>query len=271
MRGITAVALGLLALPLLSGCVGSVKHNDVLIFGTDTKLALDVSANPAGGGTPEITIGYKRQEAVWMPLVVNGAGVTDKICAAANGGEKPCVGTLKYQGQAETGVEGKGGTDAYSVFASFGADIKGAAKAGGPEAAVGLAQFFATGIAAQRLAQNKQVVSALSLQGDQAGRVAEAAAGLSDEAVLLKAEALKLAKGDQSTSERYYACSLIKKPEVLAKQVKLLGEAESPENIRTVEQLSSVTSPGSVKRIIDKWNIRDQLEAAVAAACPAGG
>ena len=53
-----------------SACANQ-PHNNVLIFGTDTKVALDISSSPTAGGAPQITLGYKRSEAVWMPLAVN--------------------------------------------------------------------------------------------------------------------------------------------------------------------------------------------------------
>src|SRR5437899_4879752 len=69
-----------------AGCT-TLRHNDVLIFGTDTKLAVDVSAAPTSGGAPEITIGYKRQEAVWMPLVVNGNSINKRLIGCRPPGE----------------------------------------------------------------------------------------------------------------------------------------------------------------------------------------
>jgi hypothetical protein len=55
---------------LLGAC--AVPHNDVMVFGTETKFALDVSAQPQNASIPEFTLGYKRKEFVWMPLYVNG-------------------------------------------------------------------------------------------------------------------------------------------------------------------------------------------------------
>ena len=63
---VTSVAA---AISLLSACV--VPHNDTLLFGTDTKIALDVSMPPETAGTPQVTVGYKRREFVWMPLLAN--------------------------------------------------------------------------------------------------------------------------------------------------------------------------------------------------------
>jgi hypothetical protein len=263
MRGIGRwIALTVCGL-LLAGCtIGKIQHNDVLIFGTDTKLALDVSANPTTGGTPEVTIGYKRQEAVWMPLVVNGRGISgaplQTLCVKPNGakydlaacdanatpanwaclnsagnGYLPCAAaplprqqicgndvatrtlcsfdleTRKYVGSAEPRDGKPGGTDAYSVFASFGANIKGSGEGG---AQVGLAQFFATGIAAQRLAANSQVASALSVQPPATG-VAMAAASAAPSAATL--DGIRMLQNDQAVSMLLSSCAATHDPATL--------------------------------------------------------
>ena len=140
---------GVITIVALSGCA-SAPHNDVLIFGTETTLALDVGTSATNGGTPNITVGYKRDEAVWMPLVANGLPLED-----------PPPAFKLYQGEGESDAN----KDAYSVFASFGAQLEG--KAG--SAKVGLAQFFATGIAAQKLASNPASVLALTVKSPEQG------------------------------------------------------------------------------------------------------
>ena len=144
----------------------ALPHNDVLIFGTETTVAVDVGSSATNGGTPEITIGYKREEAVWMPLLANGR----------HSRSPPTTGTM----YTANGADGKE-KDAYSVFASFGAELEG----GTGEAKVGLAQFFATGIAAQRLANNPIAALALAVKPDDTGeeeaKAAAAAVGLSPE------------------------------------------------------------------------------------------
>lgn len=139
---------GLIAALSLNAC-NTTPHNDVLIFGTDTSVGVDVGANATSGGTPQISIGYQRKEAVWMPLLANARHASDKQNS----------GSL-YEGQSS------GSTDAYSVFASFGAELEGSAGS----AKVGLAQFFATGIAAQKMADNPSSVLALTVKGDAQGQ-----------------------------------------------------------------------------------------------------
>ncbi len=56
---------------ILYGCGSVPQHSNTLVFGTDTKVALDVSSSPANAGALGFTLGYKRVEAVWMPLLAN--------------------------------------------------------------------------------------------------------------------------------------------------------------------------------------------------------
>jgi len=190
MRHQRGIALG--AALLLSGC--SVPHNDVLIFGTNTKFAVDVSASAATGGVPELTVGYKRQEAVWMPLVVNAqdSAVVSQLATSlqtsfnqcmANAGadasaQEACrrgladglkyVGTSGGSGALDISTRSGSGTlddrDAYSVFASFGARFGAEGGANTAEAQGGIAQFFATGVAAQRLGANARIGDALKVE-----------------------------------------------------------------------------------------------------------
>ncbi len=125
---------------LVAACE-TVKHNDVLIFGTNTKVAFDVSSDPTNAGIPSLTLGYKRQEVALVPLMAN--------CPLATC-EKEC---RKY-----IGVDGAK-KDTYSVFASFGGDFNGGSKTG-----AGLSQFFATGIAAQNLGKSSAAANMVSVQ-----------------------------------------------------------------------------------------------------------
>lgn len=158
-----ALAGGLL---LVGACQAA--HNDVLVFGTSTKLAIDATATPANAGIPEITVGYKRQEAVWLPLIVNGGDSTVD--------QKPAGNDAKYMGSSDGsgGIHNaktdgtKNDQDAYSVFASFGANFGAKGGTGSAEASGGIAQFFATGIAAQRLGANARVAEALKVESTSA-------------------------------------------------------------------------------------------------------
>ncbi len=136
-----ATVTAVLALALVAGCSSTPEHTNTLIFGTTTKVAIDVSQDPTG--TVGVTIGYRRQEAVWMPLLPNQGGKDARVPATCNGTECP-----KY-----TGNEGSD-RDTYSVFASFGGEASGSAGGSTPGAQAGakIVQYFATGLAARALA-----------------------------------------------------------------------------------------------------------------------
>lgn len=143
---LTTTALITTILILFSGCANK-PHNDVLIFGTNTKLAFDVSTDPANAGTPSFTLGYKRQEVAWVPLKANG------IVKKDDGSVEIDKEGSKYIGKNDK-VE-----DTYSVFASFGGKF-----AAGTNNQAALSQFFATGIAAQNLGKSHSAANMVSVQ-----------------------------------------------------------------------------------------------------------
>ena len=177
-NSIRKIAIVFLPLIFLGGCTSTPHHTNTLIFAVNTKLALDVSAAPMGG-IPGVTIGYSRQEAVWMPLLANRETKSPFKPAECNTmAITDCHFRGKYTQTLKTGeTEGETAgetvedekTDAYSVLASFGAKLSTkASSTGGAQSTTGdaatgdsstdsatgfaLAQFFATGIAAQNLA-----------------------------------------------------------------------------------------------------------------------
>lgn len=137
----------------LGGCVQATRHSNTMVFGTNTTFGIKVGTTT--GETPKIVVGYDRQEAVIMPLVAN----------ATSDGERnllqPCNMTEEIKFPA--GSKGfaihpcslvafrDGAQDSYSVLASFGAKF-GAKIDTTAETNGGLAQYFATGMAAQILA-----------------------------------------------------------------------------------------------------------------------
>ena len=152
----------------MGGCVQATRHSNTMLFGTNTHFG--IRAGTATGNVPEVNVGYSRQEAVVMPLVANTSddGTVQKPCPIADppafvtgeGEVHPCV-LVGVRGQIR---------DSYSVLASFGAKFNGSAK--GDAAAEGrLAQYFATGVAAQMLAFNGGA-SVVAL-GEAAARSAE--------------------------------------------------------------------------------------------------
>lgn len=154
MRGRFFAIIASGATIVLGGCVQATRHSNTMVFGTNTTFGIKVGTTT--GEVPEIVVGYDRQEAVIMPLVANSAAKNGK----AGGPLEPCDLTQQVEvvGSADyavhpcslVGVNGKA-LDSYSVLASFGAKFVG--KTGTTaEASGGLAQYFATGVAAQLLA-----------------------------------------------------------------------------------------------------------------------
>jgi hypothetical protein len=133
-----------------AGCVQSTRHSNTMVFGTNTNFGIKVGTDTAQ--VPSVVVGYNRQEAVIMPLVANqdDDGNIQKPC---NFSRLPSLSDdVQYRVHPCSLVAYKGDAqDSYSVLASFGAKFEGS---GGTSnsAKGGLAQYFATGMAAQILA-----------------------------------------------------------------------------------------------------------------------
>lgn len=149
-----ALVLASSATIVLGGCVQATRHSNTMVFGTNTTFGIKVGTST--GETPKIVVGYDRQEAVIMPLVANAS--------ASKGNPKwlnPC--NLSQEIKVPAGSKGyavhpcslvafrDGAQDSYSVLASFGAKFNAKVDTSA-QASGGLAQYFATGIAAQILA-----------------------------------------------------------------------------------------------------------------------
>lgn len=138
------LALLIAAWLTLAGCSSTPRHTNTLIFGTNTVFGLNIAQESTASAG--VIVGYKRQEAVWMPLLPNQAPNTagEPVPATCKGARCP-----KFEGT------WAGRVDTYSVLASFGARYQGTAGgATGVDGNGGIAQYFATGIAAQLLAQS---------------------------------------------------------------------------------------------------------------------
>ena len=137
----------------LGGCVQATRHSNTMVFGTNTTFGIKVGA--ATGETPKIVVGYDRQEAVIMPLVANtGSSDNPNLLEPCdlNGEIKVPAGSKGYAVHPCSLVAFRDGAqDSYSVLASFGAKF-GAKADTTASAQGGLAQYFATGMAAQILA-----------------------------------------------------------------------------------------------------------------------
>lgn len=195
MRRLASVGVAALAAVAVTGCA----HNDVLVFGTNTTLGLNVQSAATGAG-PSIVVGYERQEAVWMPLIANGRNSRVSNCPAD--AQRACLPSTQVypleQAVYQSTVRDASGTrlvrtDAYSVFASLGADFNSSVNtANGANAGGGIAQFFATGAAAQNITANPALVTALKVGDGEDQAQAVAAASLSEERLAAIEEARRL-------------------------------------------------------------------------------
>lgn len=258
-QGARAAAFTLMAGLALGGCSSLGDHNDVLLFGTDTKFALDVSADATSGGTPSVTLGYKRKEAVWMPLLTNGPCRNPSPPAYCSDPKRDTEAS-RYIGSAGEAKDAR--KDAYSVFASFGANLKGDAN-GSAHATVGLAQFFATGIAAQKLAENPQAANVLSVQPEATGKaIAEAGATLTPEEIAARNTRETISVEQQGVAERAAACVKLAPTGGAAIAAKLPATA----NAKFKSDITTAKTANDFRLIIDQFS-RSDLEAAVKATC----
>lgn len=215
VKKLTATALVIAGVGL-GGCTQMTKHSNTLVFGTNTTVGVKIGQD--ANQTPTIEIGYGRQEAAFVPVLANtGVG--------SNGELNPCPGTA---------VAGQGGNvevdlssckfeashdgtdkDSYSTLASFGADVGATANNG----EVTLAQYFATGIAAQALALSggANVVQA----GGDTGAKADAAGKAAD---AMTAQAQARIAAEQANAAKYSAS--LDNGEVAAKAI--LGANADP-------------------------------------------
>lgn len=207
-HGIAPTALAICVLAATTGCAQMTRHSNTLVFATDTGIGLKVGQD--ANQMPSIEIGYNRQEAALIPLLANTSADGQQLLPCPqtiSAGSVPNTSTLLLADCHFRATHDGNSRDAYSTMASFGAEVKGS----GSEASVAVAQFFATGIAAQRLtmagANLVQVSSdpaVAKANGDAAGKAAEAvraevsnAASVKD-AIANGRTAAKLILGDSS-------------------------------------------------------------------------
>lgn len=134
-----------LSILLLGGCESTPKHSNTLIFGTTTKFALDISQQPTGA--VGFTLGYKRQEAVWMPLLANKGENLEPVQSCT---QKGCV--IFKGSTGDGGPAGAKAEDTYSVLATLSGQTSGHAETTSVKGGGAIAQVFATGFAARLLA-----------------------------------------------------------------------------------------------------------------------
>jgi hypothetical protein len=209
-------------LSLVGGCQKDSLLDRSLIFATHTTLGLEASIQPTDAATTPVSlvIGYKRTDGVLNPVYhSDGIETPDRKtttskeldststlgpgAAAPNpstGGKPSAVGVVpvtppktREQTTEETGRRPRYRQDAYSVLAKFQGGTQGKLK-DAAEAGMSVAEWFATGTAADILARQPGIAGAIS----GSSKIGEAAA--------LEAGARKLSVGAASSAETVLSC-----------------------------------------------------------------
>lgn len=136
---LTLLSSAIVATWLITGC-----QSNTIYFATNTQFGIRAGVDTKQ--IPEVEIGYSRQEGVMMPLVMDS---TNSLKAS----DTTADDNAKFVASNNDGVHAR--QDAYSVIATF----KGRAGGSGSisnaaNASLGVSQYFATGIAAQLLAEH---------------------------------------------------------------------------------------------------------------------
>ena len=149
--------LPLLTLMLLSSCAS----NHHLVFFTNTTLGVEIGSEPASGSPVKFIVGYKRQEGVIDPLIPDYKFIENSTTGVDVASQKaltePTNGDTSVVMTPQGTAIPSGKNQAHSVIAkmNFGAT-------GGGDTETTGAQFFATGKAAEILAQNEGITAALA-------------------------------------------------------------------------------------------------------------
>ncbi|WP_262693786.1 hypothetical protein [Kordiimonas aquimaris] len=169
VAGVSLMAIG------MGACSQVLKHSNTLIFATNTTSGLKIGADEKQ--LPGIQVGHSRQEVAFVPVLANtgpASGGGDLApCDAANAKACKFVGT--HDGKSK---------DSYSTLASFGSK-KGASvdASGNLQGTVAIAQYFATGVAAQQLAISGGA-NVVSAGGDTKAKADAAIAASKDKAAI---------------------------------------------------------------------------------------
>jgi len=142
------LAIAIAVVALNTGC----KNH--LAFGTSTKFGLDISQKP--DQTVEVTMGYRRAEMVSIPVAPDGAPCPHCVKCCSNE-KQTCTHAAccsdPHVGARKPRIDDADGTnDAYSVIGRFNVHYNPGLF--GRTNGLHLKQFFATGMAARKAAQN---------------------------------------------------------------------------------------------------------------------
>ena len=235
---IMGLSLGVI---ILSSCTQMTKHSNTLVFGTDSVIGAKVGQD--ANQLPTIDLGYTRREVALVPLLAN-----TKV--GSDGDLEPCPATSTSVGTNVTinmqdchfrATNGGVDQDSYSTLASFGAEVKGS----GSEASMAIAQFFATGVAAQQLALSGGAnLVQVSSSEDVAKENASAAA-----------RAQSLVRGEEINNAAIYSDN-IEQGKIVAKSI--MGGASTPvtdtEIQALVAEIAKVNSAGCAASDFDSYS-----------------
>ena len=254
---------------MLSACGQMTKHSNMLVFGTNTSVGVNVGKDASQ--TPTIQIGIQRQEVALVPLLANTGYVESNgadgkkyasslvPCPAAEEAAEPPE-KCRFVAKSTTTTYGKDGEptvktsheDSYSTLASFGTK----SSANGDGASVAVAQYFATGVAAQKLAENggADVVQAASKSDAVAKAEADKATAEANKAAY---EAFKLTK-EQEVALAEYTLE-VQVGERLA--INKLGGAEADLTDAKLQALADMIGPNFSECTFAKFKALNKAEA----------
>jgi hypothetical protein len=149
-----------------------------LVYGSKSIIGVDISTNASPNPAVNLSIGYKRDDIALVPVAVIGKGEIDK-----NGMEigKEKLRIIRGSDEEDDGKDaGKKNHDAMSVFGSFEGRGMGGANDKAVQAELMAANYFSTGIAAQKLAKGFGAAAASRQMALCLKQVSDNAASLTD-------------------------------------------------------------------------------------------
>lgn len=147
MKKSASLAIGALA---LSGCASDMPRNMPLVFGESITVGIGVGASAADNGG-DFTLGFKSKDIAVIPVVVYDQAGNPTLVQAENDERNQAAKAVQGAGDSKTTTtkpaEKVSSKDALSVLGVFSTDTSGTGRS------VGIGKFFATGAAAQRIAE----------------------------------------------------------------------------------------------------------------------
>ncbi len=245
----------------LSGCV---SNPNTMVFGTNTTFG--VSAGSGATSSPTIVVGYQRQEAVVMPLFVTKQWNKDGFVSCENGAVKPDAAKQEAKLTSDASDKAQGSSihpcalvgtgtaagsterDSLSVLASFGTHGDVSANSTDAKLKGSITQYFATGLAARRLAEGTGAAAVATGEAAKAsvGRWTEAQ--VDDEVAGRKAGREDIAKAIENNAgfadllDEMDTAANTGKAKLFEKLCSGIGAADCAGKIRTSDALDSINA-----------------------------